>query len=122
MLCPRTSFPPVTAVVRMARSGELRSSTGRRWKPCSGIRKMQAIPVSTETIPPKTIPAPRCHIAIPTPRAEPAIAPRYENWFPRRNTRPIPSTPCSSVIHASQAPLMNVPPIPRRTTASTITQ
>ena len=74
---------------------------------------MHAIPVSTETVPPKTIPAPRSHVAIPTPRAAPAIAPRYENWFPRRNTRPIPSTPCSSVIHASQAPLMQVPPIPR---------
>ncbi len=86
------------------------------------MRKMQAIPVATETSPPKTIPAPRSHVAIATPPAEPTIAPRYENWLPRRKTRPIPSTPCSSVIHASQAPLMKVPPIPRRITASTITQ
>ncbi len=34
----------------------------------------------------------------------------------------MPSTPCSSVIHASQAPLKKVPPMPRRIAAATMIQ
>ena len=73
------------------------------------------------TTPPEMTAALSDWVAIAACRPSPTNAPTKPTRVPRRNTGPTLSTPTSSVIHAWNAPLMNVYPKPQKPQAAIAT-
>ncbi len=73
--CARTNRPPFTAVAVRSANAPARSSTGRRRKPVSGMRAMQASAQAISSAPPAITAACNDWVPIKTEIPSPSSAP-----------------------------------------------
>ena len=101
--------------VRLMDCHDERDPGSARLKPVSGMKAIMKTASAMNSTPPTITGSASLMLPSTTLRMIPAMPPICPACEPRRKTLPMRSSPTSSTIHASCAPLMKVTPMPQMT-------